>query len=68
LRAEFEAETRVSGFDEVIAADDDDFAGSGLKVVSLIRLGMVATIPQSVILGELGQVSQARPRCRGCYC
>ncbi len=48
------------GFDEVIAADDDDFGGSGLKVASLIRLGMVATIPGSVILGELGQVSETR--------
>jgi len=48
------------GFDEVIAADDDDFGDSGLKAASLIRLGMAATIPRSVILGELEQVSGAR--------
>jgi len=52
--------TQVLLDEEVIAADDDDFGGSGLKVASLIRLGMVATIPGSVILGELGQVSEAR--------
>ncbi len=48
------------GFDEVITVDDDDFGSSGLKVASLIRLGMIATLPKSVILGELGQVSANR--------
>jgi mRNA interferase MazF len=47
------------GFDEIIARDDD-FAASGLKVSSLIRLGLIATIPRSAILGELGEVSAAR--------
>ncbi|HSP41748.1 MAG TPA: hypothetical protein VLO11_02655 [Luteolibacter sp.] len=27
------------GFDEIMQADDDDFATSGLKVASLVRLG-----------------------------
>jgi mRNA interferase MazF len=54
------------GFDEVISTDDDDFETSGLKVSSLIRLGLVATIPRSAILGELGEVSAARlERLRG---
>jgi mRNA interferase MazF len=54
------------GFDEIIARDDDDFAASGLKVSSLIRLGLIATIPRSAILGELGEVSAARlERLRG---
>ena len=53
------------GFDEIIARDDD-FAASGLKVSSLIRLGLIATIPRSAILGELGEVSAARlERLRG---
>jgi len=47
-------------FDEVISVHDADFQASGLKVVSLIRLGMVATIPQSVVLGELGRNSDLR--------
>lgn len=48
------------GFDEVLAATDDDFQQSGLKAASLIRLGMVATIPKSVVLGNLGTISEAR--------
>jgi mRNA interferase MazF len=48
------------GFDEVIASSDDDFPTSGLKVTSLIRLGLVATVPKAVVLGELGAVSVAR--------
>jgi len=47
-------------FDEVISVDDEDFQASGLKVASLIRLGMVATIPRSVVLGELGTISGTR--------
>ena len=48
------------GFDEVIAAGDGNFSDSGLKVSSLIRLGMVATIPGSSMLGILGRVSDDR--------
>ena len=48
------------GFDEVIAIEDDDFTTSGLRVASLIRLGMVATLPASAILGRLGQISEDR--------
>ena len=51
-----------AGFDEVVAVDDDDFVTSGLKVASLIRLGMVATIPASAILGQLGSISEDRLR------
>jgi len=47
-------------FDEVIAARDVDFSDSGLKVSSLIRLGMVATIPSSSMLGILGRISEER--------
>lgn len=51
-----------AGFDEVVAVDHDDFVTSGLKVASLIRLGMVATIPASAILGHLGSISEDRLR------
>jgi mRNA interferase MazF len=51
-----------TGFDEVIAIEDDDFAASGLKVASLIRLGMVATLPAAAILGRLGAISEDRLR------
>ena len=35
---------RVDGFDEVVAQDDSDFAKSGLRSASLIRLGFVGTL------------------------
>jgi len=47
-------------FDEVVATGDDDYLESGLKVPSLIRLGMVATLPDSAILGTLGKISAER--------
>ena len=54
------------GFDEIINLNDGDFDTSGLKVPSLIRLGLIATIPRSAILGELGTISAERlERLRG---
>ena len=50
------------GFDEIIQTADDDFAASGLKVASLVRLGLLATLPRDAILGELGAISEARLR------
>lgn len=50
----------VVGFDEVVSTDDPDFSMSGLKVSSLMRLGMIATIPRSAALGELGCLSPER--------
>ncbi len=49
-----------AGFDEIVARSDEDFPESGLKVPSLIRLGMVATLPDSAILGRLGTISDER--------
>ena len=34
----------VKGFDEVVQLSDSDFAGSGLRTASLIRLGFLASI------------------------
>lgn len=48
------------GFDDIIGPDDDDFVTSGLKTSSLIRPGLVATLPESAILGQLGTISAAR--------
>lgn len=48
------------GFEEILNSSDIDFRASGLKVSSLIRLGLVATIPQNVIMGELGIISNQR--------
>lgn len=48
------------GFDEIISTGDEDFKTSGLKVASLIRLGLIATIPRTTVLGELGAISTSR--------
>ena len=51
---------RAVGFDEVIDTTDPDFASSGLKAPSLIRLGFVAAIPSTRLLGVIGSISQDR--------
>lgn len=51
---------RVVDFDELIERAEEDFAASGLKATSLIRLGFLAVLPSSRFLGVLGSVSQAR--------
>ena len=48
------------GFDDVVAAADGDFPSSGLKTTSLIRLGLLATIPQTTVGGKLGEISGQR--------
>ena len=51
---------QVAGFDEVIAKSDAEFSASGLKASSLIRLGFLAVLPQTVLLGRIGEISTAR--------
>ena len=41
----------VIGFDDLIAPSHADFAGSGLKAPSLIRLGFHAVLPSKALLG-----------------
>lgn len=52
----------VSGFDEIITREDDDFRRSGLVADSLIRLGFLAVIPQRKLLGSIGSLSPIRYR------
>ena len=51
---------RVAGFDEEVLVSDPEFAASGLKVSSLIRLGFLAVLPESAMLGRLGSLSEIR--------
>ena len=51
---------RVAGFDETIALADKEFAASGLKMASLIRLGFLAVLPESALLGKIGLLSSER--------
>lgn len=50
----------VKGFDEIISPADEDFKSSGLLSKSLIRLGFLAVLPRSHILGSIGAISYER--------
>jgi len=50
----------ISGFDELIQEHDENFAQSGLKVNSVIRLGRLAVISGDLLLGAIGQISLNR--------
>ncbi len=51
---------RVPHFDELIDSGDTDFARSGLSTPSVVRLGFLATVPQSTIKGRIGILAPAR--------
>ncbi|NUN98069.1 MAG: type II toxin-antitoxin system PemK/MazF family toxin [Candidatus Omnitrophica bacterium] len=50
----------VPGFDEVISPDDPDFAESGLRAESIVRLGFLAVLPRRRIMGAIGAISRER--------
>ena len=50
----------VSEFDEMIQESESDFAESGLKVTSVIRVGRLAVVSGDILLGAIGQVSNER--------
>ena len=52
----------VKGFDELISGSDSDFAASGLKSDSLIRLSFLAVLPRRAIIGSIGSISPERQR------
>ena len=50
----------VKGFDEIISPADNDFKSTGLLSKSLVRLGFLAVLPHSRILGSIGAISSGR--------
>jgi mRNA interferase MazF len=50
----------VPDFDEIITTDDPEFPATGLKAASLIRLGFLAVLPESALLGRIGVLSSTR--------
>ena len=48
------------GFDEIIQWSDSDFAGTGLRSVSLIRLGFLAVLPRNGVIRSIGRISSER--------
>ncbi|HNQ73420.1 MAG TPA: type II toxin-antitoxin system PemK/MazF family toxin [Verrucomicrobiota bacterium] len=49
---------RVADFDELIASSDSEFARTGLKAASIIRLGFLAALPETALLGTIGVISR----------
>ena len=52
----------VPRFDEIIDPADSDYAATGLKVRSVIRLARLASVEASVINARLGSISSERLR------
>lgn len=50
----------VDGVDGVITRSDADFAQSGLKTSSVIRLTRLAVVSDSIFFGNIGEISTAR--------
>jgi mRNA interferase MazF len=50
----------IDGFDEIIQETDKDFAESGLKVASIVRVGRLAVVSGEILLGAIGQISDDR--------
>jgi len=51
---------QVPGFDEIIRDGDEDYAQSGLKSESLIRVGRLGVLNGTVFEGAVGQISAER--------
>lgn len=50
----------VVGFDEVIGISEPDFAWSGLRSASLVRLGFLAVLPRRSVAGAIGSIASDR--------
>ncbi len=50
----------IQHFDEVVDKNDTDFVQSGLKMPSIIRVGRLAVVEESVLLGAIGEIEDER--------
>ncbi|NOZ50475.1 MAG: type II toxin-antitoxin system PemK/MazF family toxin [Chloroflexi bacterium] len=50
----------IQGFDEFIQTHDSDFSISGLKEPSVIRVGRIAVVDGSLLLGAVGEIDVDR--------
>ncbi len=53
---------QLPDFDELVRETDEDFATSGLKEASLVRIGRLATVDQELFIGSIGRLSDERVR------
>jgi mRNA interferase MazF len=54
--------TEASSTEVLIREDHKEFAGTGLKRSSVLRLDKVATVSKSLMLGEIGQIGESLRR------
>jgi len=52
----------IPEFDDMVREDDADFAASGLKAASVIRIGRLAVVQGEILLGAIGQIAPERLR------
>lgn len=50
----------IPDFDEIVDPSDSDYAATGLKVRSVIRLARLATVESAVVNARLGSISPER--------
>ena len=50
----------IPDFDEIVREQDTDFAESGLKAVSAIRIARLAVVQGDVLLGTIGSIAPSR--------
>lgn len=51
---------KILGFDETITEEDREFAPSGLKKASVIRISRLAVVNKSMLVGSIGEISAQR--------
>lgn len=50
----------IPDFDEIIQEESTDFDDSGLKIASVIRVGRLAVVSGSILLGAIGHIDSDR--------
>ena len=50
----------IHEFDEIVREEDSDFATSGLKVSSVIRVGRLAVVEAGILQGAAGEIAADR--------
>lgn len=50
----------IEEFDEIVHQDDTDFSASGLKASSVVRVGRLAVVDESILVGSIGEIAPGR--------